>query len=66
MQTVPAMKPKRTAAAKVPKVSNVAEFGSHEYLDSRAPTKPEPGVIATRPAIAPEQKPTADHFLSIR
>ena len=32
----------------------------------REPTKPDPGVIATRPAIAPEQNPTADHFLSMR
>lgn len=31
-----------------------------------APTKPEPGVIVTRPAMAPEQKPTTDHFLSRR
>ena len=32
----------------------------------RAPTKPDPGVMATRPAIAPEQNPTADHFFSMR
>lgn len=32
--------------------------------DVRDPTNPEPGVIATKPATAPEQKPTADHFLS--
>jgi hypothetical protein len=32
----------------------------------RDPTKPEPGVMATRPAMAPEQNPTALHFLSRR
>ena len=32
----------------------------------RAATKPDPGVIATRPAIAPEQNPTAFHCLSTR
>ena len=32
----------------------------------RAPTKPEPGVIATSPAMAPEQNPTADHLRSMR
>lgn len=31
-----------------------------------APTKPAAGVIATRPAIAPVQKPTTDHFRSSR
>ena len=32
--------------------------------DLREPTNPEAGVIATSPAIAPAQKPTALHFLS--
>ena len=30
----------------------------------QAGTNPEAGVIATSPAMAPEQKPTVDHFLS--
>jgi len=30
------------------------------------PTNPDPGVMATKAAIAPEQKPIADHFLSMR
>ena len=33
---------------------------------TRAPTKPDPGVIATRPATAPEQNPTADHLFATR
>ena len=32
----------------------------------REPTKPEAGVIATKPETAPEQKPTADHLRSKR
>lgn len=32
----------------------------------RVPTKPEAGVIATSPEIAPEQKPTALHLRSMR
>jgi len=32
----------------------------------REPTKPEAGVIATKPEMAPEQKPTADHLRSKR
>jgi hypothetical protein len=35
-------------------------------VDLRAPTKPEAGVMATKPEMAPEQNPTADHFRSIR
>lgn len=37
-----------------------------EENNSRAPTYPLAGVIATRPATAPEQKPTADHLRSRR
>ena len=43
----------------------LASLGKSEQ-DVREPTKPDAGVIATRPAMAPEQKPTADHLRSRR
>ena len=35
-------------------------------IDLRGATNPEPGVIVTSPAIAPEQKDTVLHFLRAR
>jgi hypothetical protein len=37
-----------------------------ERCNVRLPTYPEPGVIATKPAIAPEQNPTIVHLFSVR
>ena len=34
--------------------------------DAGVPTYPDPGVIQTKPEIAPEQNPTAEIFLSSR
>lgn len=47
----------------------VYKLGPHRWsLGSylREPTKPEAGVMATKPETAPEQKPTADHLRSRR
>ncbi len=60
-----------------PTNDTVANGSSYRYLASvkdhepdmiylREPTKPDAGVIATRPVTAPEQKPTTDHLRSIR
>lgn len=37
-----------------------------KMTDDQIGTKPEAGVIATNPAMQPEQKPTAENFLSTR
>jgi hypothetical protein len=65
LQTVPAMNPNKTAAAGTQKkVQNT--WANKKGKGVRVPTYPEPGVIVTKPAIAPEQKPTTVHFLSMR
>ena len=53
LQNVPAATPNRTAAASDLGFSYMSQRVSSSH--SRAPTKPDPGVIATRPEIAPEQ-----------
>ena len=64
LQNVPAATPKATEAAEKLGFNYMLRYISRSY--SRAPTKPDPGVIATRLETAPEQKPTADHFFSRR
>ena len=49
------------------KISSLANVWAQRkmIMGLRDPTKPEAGVIATSPEIAPEQNPTALHFFSI-
>jgi hypothetical protein len=66
LQQVPAATPKATEAAGAVYLFQI-HVAKYIGFNARAPMKPAPDVIATRPAMAPEQKAAADHvfFLSM-